>query len=360
MTTLQKVQNMKAMCATQYASSSFDNLDKIMSIKSIPICKPTSKQLLVKVLACSISPGDKIMMKGKLIFLRRPFPFIPGMDICGEVVDPNGSTQFKVGDLIVASNGFSPTGGMAEYMAVDKSEAVLKPKILGINESAACSSAITARNAVMDHVLPGDRVLILGGSGGVGLSAIQFAKHQAKASFVATTSTQTELCAAAGADLVLNYRQEKWWEYSWEKKFDKIIDTVGGGNFDRKAHLVLKTNKAGGEFVAVVGDNPDPDVSSLLKVLPFMWEMMRQPLMTRLFPRRNPKYTLLAPYNVTAGRKEVLDLMAKGEHSIEIENRCPCPFTDEGVREAFRIVASGHAHGKVIVSMEFEDEELLV
>ena len=337
--------------------SSPTDLNQAMSMRTqaVPACKPG--QLLVQVLACSISPGDATMVRGNLIFLRQPFPFVPGMDICGRVVDSNSSSQFTVGDIIVASNGMSATGGMAEYMAVDEGEAVLKPPAVGFEVAASSSSAITARNAVMDHVHAGDRVLILGGSGGVGLAAIQIAKRHAKASFVATTSTQEDLCKTAGANVVLNYRRYNWWEHPWGKKFDVIVDTGGGGNFDGKAHRVLKMNNEGGEFVAVTGDDPKPDVTSWWKVLPFAWSMMKRPLVTRLFPGRYPKYTGLMPYNVPEGRAEVLGWMANGQLEVALDPTCPLPFTEEGLREAFRVVASGHAHGKVVVTMMDEKTE---
>jgi NADPH:quinone reductase-like Zn-dependent oxidoreductase len=86
--------------------------------------------MIIQVLACSISPSDIIIVHGNLIFMHEALPFIPGMDVCGVVHDPNGhDSKFRTGDVIVASpNGLvSPTGGMDEYMAIAVSEAVLKP-----------------------------------------------------------------------------------------------------------------------------------------------------------------------------------------------------------------------------------------
>ena len=145
-------------------------VDALLSING-DVPKPTSlkkNQMLVRVLACSLSPGDVIMVQGNMIFMHQPFPFIPGMDICGEVVDSNGSANFKNDDVVVASNGLSPVGGMAEFMAIDMGEAAILPHGVSREQGASSSSAVTARNAVMDYVKAGDRVLILGGSGGVG------------------------------------------------------------------------------------------------------------------------------------------------------------------------------------------------
>merc|ERR1719174_2719410 len=118
------------------------------------------------------------MLSGSAIFMHpSKFPYIPGMDVCGTVEEVSTDVvDFKVGDVIVASNGMDPIGGMAEYMAVSTDNAVLKPGKISVEEAAACASAVTSRNAILDYVKKGERVLILGGSGGVGSSAITIAK----------------------------------------------------------------------------------------------------------------------------------------------------------------------------------------
>jgi NADPH:quinone reductase-like Zn-dependent oxidoreductase len=244
-------------------------------------------------------------------------------------------------------------------MAVDVAEVVKKPTNVSIVEAAASSSAITARNAVLDNVNEGDRVLILGGSGGVGSAAITLAKKVAKASFVATTSSQIELCQSLGADRVINYKERNWWEMDWEVPFDKIIDTVGGGNYTDRATnpKVLKTGKQGGVFVAVTGDETKPDARTVWKAIKFMTKMPLRPLYSWFMKHRVPTYKLIMPYDFPKGRQEVLAMMDKGTLSIKLDETSPLPFNEEGVRKAFATVASGHAHGKVVVSMEEETKQ---
>ncbi|KAL3779822.1 hypothetical protein ACHAW5_002007 [Stephanodiscus triporus] len=309
-------------------------------------------QMLVRVLACSLSPGDVIMVQGNMVFMHQPFPFIPGMDICGEIVDRNGSANFKNGDIVVASNGLIPIGGMAEYMVIDEGEAVILPPCVSKEQGASSSSAVTARNAIMDHVKEGDRVLILGGSGGVGSAAIQIAKTHAKASFVAATSTQLDLCKELGADQVINYKNVDWWtvdEYQQEK-FDVIIDTVGGGNYYGRAEKVLKTAKKGGTFVAVAGDDPQPDCRTAWKVIKFFGNMLKNMIYTTLKTRTLPNYVPLWPHDLAKSRKEVLEWMEQGTLTIKLDGD-PLPFTMAGVRQAFITVSSHHAHGKVVVKI---------
>ena len=344
---------MKAIQAHRFVSDfeALEGKDDIMSM-STNVSKPSLKknQILIRVLACSLSPGDVIMVYGNLIFLHEAFPFVPGMDVCGVVVDANGSKKFQEGEVVICANGMSPVGGMAEFMAVSEDEAALKPPKLSAEECAASTSAITARNAVMDHVKEGDRVLILNGSGGVGSAAIQIAKQHTKASFVATTSSQIDFCKQLGADQVINYRSENWWEMSWDgNKFDVIIDCAGGGNFYGRAEKVLKTGKEGGAFVAVTGDDTRPDCRTVWKAIKFLAAMPWRPLYTRLKSRSLPKFVLMMPYDFPQGRKQVLTWMEEGTLKIPLDSSLD--FTADGVRTAFSRVASGHAHGKVVVSM---------
>jgi len=330
------------------------NADALLSMQD-DIPKPSDLKkghILVKVLACSISPGDVIMVQGNMIIMHQPFPFVPGMDICGTIVDNNGSSKFKNGDVIVAANGMTPVGGMAEYMAVSEGEAVILPTGISNEHGASSSSAITARNACMDNINEGDRVLILGGSGGVGSAAIQIAKVHAKASFIATTSTQIDFCKELGADEVISYHEKDWWEIEahQKEKFDVIIDTVGGGNFYGRAEKVLKTGEQGGRFVAVTGDEPQPDCRTVWKLLKFFGSMMKQKLYTTMNTRTLPKYVMLMPYDEVSGRKQVLEWMKEGTLKIKLDGE-PLPFTADGVREAFVKVGGHHAHGKVCVKI---------
>jgi 2-desacetyl-2-hydroxyethyl bacteriochlorophyllide A dehydrogenase len=346
---------MKALEVGEFVSNDFSNLSAAMKMNvSAEIPKPKKKELLIKVHACSISPGDIFMVKGSMIFMHpSKFPFVPGMDVAGEIVDSNGSSNFKVGDFVVASNGMLPVGGMAEYMAIQEAETILLPSMdIPIEKAAASSSAITARNAVMKYVATGDRVLILGGSGGVGSAAIQIAKNQAGASFVATTSTQETFCKALGADLVIDYREENWWEKDWNGQlFDVIIDAVGGGNFTNKAILVLKSSRQGGKFVAVAGDDPKPVCNTWWKLMQYFAGVFGKPLYAWMHKSSLPAYTLLLPVDEVAGRKEVLGWMSKQSLDVVLDKQSPLPFTEEGIRAAFQSVASGHSHGKVVVTM---------
>jgi len=332
-----------------------DDIITFSSSQGKPSLLPNNKpSMIVKVLACSISAGDTMILSGNIIFLKPTLPYVPGMDVCGRVEEVSeGLSEFKEGDIIVASNGMTPVGGMAEYMLVDPSLAALKPLSVDITQAASCiTSAATAFNAVK-YIKEDDRVLILGGSGGVGSSSITLAKLRG-ASYVATTSSyDRSKLIDLGADEVINYKEKNWWEIEdyQQNKFDVIIDTVGGYNFYDKATLVLKTGKEDGYFIAVTGDEPRVDISSIYKAMKFMVNMPQRYMYTRFYSNYYPQYITLLPYDEVINVKEVLKLIEDGKLKILLDPSSPLPFTKEGVQEAFRIQGSGHAHGKVLVKI---------
>ena len=182
------------------------------------------------------------------------------MDVCGivEGISP-GVAGFNLGDIVVASNGMMPIGGLSQYMVrrsragptlppratpaprvnlasptprprqlVKPAFAAHKPPGVPPLIAACCpTSAVTAYHAVRDSacVAEGERVLVLGGAGGVGSAAVQLAKL-AGASFVATTTTQAAMLRSLGADDVIDYRAVRWWESRdyVEDPFDVVRD----------------------------------------------------------------------------------------------------------------------------------------
>ena len=114
---------------------------------------------------------------------------------------------------------------------------------------------------------------------------------------------------------------------------------------------MLKSRADGGEFVAVVGDIPKPNANTLWKAIKFTFSLFVQPLHNVTFGRHLPKYTLLLPYDSNLARKQVLDMMENNTLKIPLEAKSPYPFTKDGVCAAFKCVASGHAHGKVVITM---------
>ena len=329
-------------------------------------------QLRIRVLACSLGPRDAVAIAGNLPPGCRPnrFPFVPGTDICGVVEDvdvgggagptpPAGARRpLAVGDVVVANTGRLPTGGLAECAVVDAARTSLVPEGIDPSIAAAAPSAGAAAVYAVDRVEPGDRVLVLGGSGGVGSCAVQLARMRG-AAFVAATSRQRTLVRRLGADVVVNYFREDWWEKEefTSDPFDVVIDCVGtAGSFGRAA-AVLRGGTVGrkaGWFVDVAGDGSPgpPDLSNWLQN-PSIRNRSVQ-LQNALYCGallQLPRYHRVKTERTAAEIAMVLRLVRDDVLTVLLHNESSFPFTDDGVTEAFRVVRSGHAHGKVVVTV---------
>lgn len=228
---------MRAITASKWGSSGVLKMDDERLVPmALAGMKDSGKgKLLLRVRACSLSPSDYRMLTGDASLIKKPkdgFPYVPGGDVCGVVLEVGkGVDGFKKGDEVVATWDIFGVGGLAEYAVVDSRFAALKPPAISAAVGAAAANSAThAMKAVeLARVSEGDRVLVLGGSGGVGSCVVQLAKA-AGAAFVAATTTAGPLVASLGADRVIDYTQEDWAKLPEfeEAPFDVIIDCAVG------------------------------------------------------------------------------------------------------------------------------------
>lgn len=218
---------MKAIICSKYG------LPKILEYKEVENPKPNKGQLLISIKACSVNFPDTLIIQGLYQFKPEP-PFSPGSDIAGVVEEVGeGVTNFNVGDEIV---GFSPYGGFAEKVVLDVRDCFPKPKGMSmVNASAFLMAYGTSYYALNDrgNLTPGQSVLVLGASGGVGSTAVELAKLMgARVIAAASTDEKLEHCKKLGADELINYAKEDLKERTKELTnglgVDLIYDPVGG------------------------------------------------------------------------------------------------------------------------------------
>jgi len=176
--------------------------------------EPKPGEVLVRVAAASVNPLD-VYIRGGLVKMPTPFPFIPGADLAGtvEAVGSN-SKKFKIGDRVWGSNQgmLGRQGTFAEYAAVN--EEFLYELPAGVSEQTAASLALVGITAHLGlfwrgNIQPGQTVFVNGGTGGVGLCVIQMAKI-AGAKVIATVGSGAKagLAMEFGADSVINYKTD--------------------------------------------------------------------------------------------------------------------------------------------------------
>lgn len=213
-----------------------------------PVVK--SGEMLVKVKAIGLNPMDVHIRGNEQIltrFVGSERPAILGWDISGEVVEKaDDVTDFAIGDAVF---GLTKGKGYAEYVAVKANMMAHKPANISYNEAAAVPVVgVTAWEALikLGNVKKGDTVLIHAGSGGVGYTAIQLAKHLGATVIATSSGKNRDFVLSQGADQHIDYTTEKF--YDVVKEVDFVLDSIGGETRDRSLDVVKKN----GTIVSIV------------------------------------------------------------------------------------------------------------
>jgi NADPH:quinone reductase-like Zn-dependent oxidoreductase len=231
---------------------------KVLSYEETARPAPKPDEVLIHVHAAAINPLDSMIRAGSEM-IHPSFPLILGVDVAG-VIEGVGDEvkEFQVGDAVYAMVGLQ-FGGYAEYVVAPASAVAPKPNSLDFIQAASVPlAALTAWQSLFEHanLSAGQRVLIQAAAGGVGSSAVQFAK--AKGAYVigiASTKKQA-LVKELGADEVVDYRNTRFEEVVHD--VDVVLDLVGGETQERSFQVL----KPGGILVSTVSE-PDVDKAKL-------------------------------------------------------------------------------------------------
>ncbi|MGF1483175.1 MAG: zinc-binding dehydrogenase [Opitutales bacterium] len=221
-----------------------------LRLEELPDPRPGPGEVLVQVTASSVNPIDTKIRAGAVPALSPELPAVLHGDVAGQILAVGaGVTGWREGDCIFAlGGGFKGSAGaLAEQMCIDARLLAKAPAKLSDAQTAALPVVgLTAWQAVVERaqVRPGQRVLIHGGSGGVGHIAVQLART-AGAHVTATVSTEEKAAVARelGAHEVHLGREVA------ECTFDAVIDTLGGENLGRS----LTQIGIGGTVVSIAG-----------------------------------------------------------------------------------------------------------
>jgi NADPH:quinone reductase-like Zn-dependent oxidoreductase len=290
-----------------------------LRIESVPMPKPATGEVLVRVHYASVNPVDwKLQQAGRL-----PFPAIPGGDFSGQVVELGaGVTEFKRGDLVAGSvNQRERSGSYAEYLTAPVTEFVRKPAAFTMAEAAAYPTvAVAAWRYLVQaaNVQRGERVLVQGGAGGTGSVIVQIAK--ARGAYVITTASARnhDFLKAIGADEVIDYRATRFEDVV--KNVDVVVDTVGGETLVRSEQVL----RDGGRLVTLVGSVP-----------------------AEICGRGRIVCPATPPWEVKRGLEAVAPLIAAGKLRINIDQTYPLA----AVADAQQHNRSGNTRGKVVIDM---------
>jgi NADPH:quinone reductase-like Zn-dependent oxidoreductase len=256
--------------------------DDLALVEDYPTPQPADGHVVIRVRASSFNYHDVFTVVG-MPGIKVPLPVIIGLDMAGEIVELGaGVTGWKPGDRVLVNPvnkkrglmGEMLDGGMAEYCLVSTDQLVAMPADVTFEEAASLPVAYgTAHRMLITHatVKAGERVLILGASGGVGTGCVILAKLLG-AEIIACTSgaEKARRLRALGADEVINYREvdfSKWaiekygkpQRRSYEGGVDVVINFTGGDTWVPS----LRCLKRGGKLLvcgATAGHDPKEDL----------------------------------------------------------------------------------------------------
>jgi alcohol dehydrogenase len=318
-----------------------------VSVADIAIPTLGITDLLVRVHAASVNPVDIKTRDGKLkTLLKYNFPLVLGNDLSGVVSDVGAQvTRFKKGEAVYARLDKDRIGAFAEFAVVREGAAALKPANVTFEEAASLPLvALTAWQALVEIGKLGanQRVLIHAGSGGVGSTAIQLARHMGATVFTTVGKRNVELVKRLGANVAIDYRSERFEDVA--KDCDVVLDSAGGDTLVKCFECV----KAGGVVVSI-GSTPSAAFARSWGLNPIL-----------VFAIRVLSRKATAAAREHKARYEYFFVRADGEQLKEItrlvESGAIKPVVDkvfplEQVRDALAYSESGRATGKVVIKV---------
>ena len=308
-------------------------------LKLQDIDKPVIKddEVLVRVQAASIHAGDWLMTRGQPYIARPAFGLlkprdpVAGTDVAGhvEAVGKNVK-QLQPGDEVF---GWCK-GAFAEYARAGEDQFVLKPANLTFEQAAAVpTSAFTALQALRDvaKVQSGQKVLIIGASGGVGTFAVQIAKAFGAEVTGVCSTRNVDRIRSIGADHVIDYTQEDLTKSG--ERYDLILDMAG--NRSLSGHRRALSPKGA---LVLVGGRGGPWLMGLGRTIKAL-------MLSPFVGQRMPFFVSLRNKEDLAVLKELIEA---GKVKPVIDKTYPLSETPDAVRH----VDEGHTQGKTVITVE--------
>ena len=294
-------------------------------------------EVLIRVHAAGLDRGTWHLMTGTPYLMRimgfgfrRPKNRVPGRDVAGTVVAVGSTvTRFTVGDAVFGVS----RGSFAEYAAAREDKLAHKPANASFEQAAVVGiSGGTALQALTaGRVQPGQRVLIIGASGGVGSYAVQIAKAAgAKVTGVASTR-KLDLVRDLGADRVIDYTRDDFAD--GVNHYDLIIDIAGNSPLSRLRRALTPTGTAvivGGESKGNITGGFGRQLRALL-LTPFIGQRL-----TGLASKERASDSEVLARHITAGTV-----------TPSIDRSYPL----DQVPAALRQLAAGSVHGKIAITI---------
>jgi NADPH:quinone reductase-like Zn-dependent oxidoreductase len=299
-------------------------------------------QVLVDVHAAALNPADWHLIRGVpylarlQVGFRRPSFEVPGSDFAGCVVAVgSAATALRPGDEVYGTTFMAGFGAFAERVVVPERLLTRRPQSVSFQEAAAVPLAgSTALQALRDlgKLQRGQKVLIIGASGGVGTYAVQLAKHFGAAVTAVCSTPNIELVRTLGADHVIDYTTQAITETP--DRYDLILQAAGTHPASRLRRVLTPT----GTLVQISGDSPNHWVGPLGRILAGR--------LLSLFVGQT-----ITSFTVRPNREDLEFLAALIEKGV-LRTHVDRTYGLDDLPEALERLESGRTRGKVAVAVK--------
>ena len=311
-----------------------------LAICQRPTPEPQTGELLLRVTAAGVNrPG--VMQRQGLYPVPPGASDLPGLEVAGEIIGGDlGDSGFCIGDHVCAlCNG----GGYAEFCAVPSGQCLPVPKgWTGLQAASLPETFFTVWSNVFDRadLSEGESLLIQGGSSGIGVSAIQMAKALGHRVYATVGNDEkARACAALGADLTINYRDQDFVEeirkHTHGHGVDVILDMVGGDYVSRELKCLADDGRL--VLIALLGG-----AKTQLSLAPVLLRRLSISGST-LRPRSDAFKANIA----SALRQHIWPLIEQGKIRPVIHQSFPLAQA----ADAHRLMESGQHIGKIILTV---------
>ncbi|HEX5301457.1 MAG TPA: NAD(P)-dependent alcohol dehydrogenase [Streptosporangiaceae bacterium] len=313
--------------------------EEVLHLERIARPRPAAGEVLIQVRAAGVDRGTWHMMAGQPYLMRLALGFrgprnrVPGLDVAGTVVATGpGVTRFAVGDEVFGI----ARGSFAEYAVAREAKLARKPAALTFARAAALAvSGLTALQGLRDagHIQTGQKVLVIGASGGVGSYAVQLAKvFGAEVTGVGSTA-KADLVRAIGADHVIDYHQQDFAD--GRQRYDLILDIGGNTPLSRLRRALTPR----GTLVIAGSEGAKGERAQ--------WTGMgRQFRALALSPLTRQRLTMFVSRHRRQDLETLRQLTESGQVTPVVEQTCP--LTE--VPQAIRRLHAGQVRGKLVIT----------
>lgn len=225
-----------------------DGSPESMKLTEAAVPKPGPAEILIEVHFAGVNRPDLLQRAGRYPPPPDASPVL-GLEVAGSVAAVGeGVTEWRPGDMVTA---LVPGGGYAEYCVAPASHALPVPRDIGLAEAAALPETwftVWANLVDLGRLKAGERLLVHGGSSGIGLTAIQLARHLGAEVIVTVGSEEkARFCREFGAHAAINYREEDFLARTREitagAGVDVVLEMVGGAYLQKNASLLRRDGR---------------------------------------------------------------------------------------------------------------------